>query len=252
MSTPAAIAIIPARYGSTRFPGKPLAEINGKPMIQHVYERVREADLVGSVIVATDDERIAGRVREFGGHAVMTPTTLQSGSDRIAFVAASLSEAKIIVNVQGDEPLIDPGMIDEGIRILSNSPGCHVSTLVREIDTPADLDNPSTVKVVLDKDGRCLYFSRSLIPFTRDIAPGERLQRHTFYKHIGLYVYRREFLIQFAAMQPSPLEEVEQLEQLRILENGFSILAGVTTHDSLPVDTPSDLELVRTRLKGTS
>ena len=243
--SPRVVAIIPARFASERLPGKPLAPIAAKPMIQHVYERTSKASLVNAVLVATDDERIAAAVRAFHGHAVMTPSALSSGSDRIAFVAASLSDADIVVNVQGDEPLIEPQMIDEAIAPLLAGGRFDVTTLARRIDTAADLLNPNVVKVVCDKDGFALYFSRHAAPYGRDIPEGELLLRHLYYKHIGLYVFRRDFLMKFAALPQTPLERTEKLEQLRILEHGYKIKVVVTSYDSIPVDTPDDLARVR-------
>ncbi|MER3524212.1 MAG: 3-deoxy-manno-octulosonate cytidylyltransferase [Ignavibacteria bacterium] len=239
-----AVAIIPARYASQRLPAKPLAEIAGKPMIQHVYEQAARASLIERVLVATDDERIAETVHRFGGVALMTPSSLQSGTDRVAFVAQSATDADIIVNMQGDEPLMAPAMIDEGVRLV-DAGTAPVGTLVRRIDRDEELFNPNVVKVVLGKDGACLYFSRSPIPFGRDLAHSEWLRHHTYYKHIGLYVFRRSFLLHFPTMAQTPLERAEKLEQLRILEHGFTIAAAVTTYDSIPVDTPEDLERVR-------
>jgi 3-deoxy-manno-octulosonate cytidylyltransferase (CMP-KDO synthetase) len=243
------VAIIPARYGSQRLPAKPLADICGKPMIQHVYERTKAARRVDSVIVATDDERIVSAVHAFGGAAIMTPATLQSGTDRIAYVARSIPEAEIIVNVQGDEPLMTPGMVDEAILPLVGNKEIVVGTLVKRIETEAELKNPNIVKVVLDNDGFCLYFSRSVIPFGRDIAESAWLRNHLYFKHLGIYVFRREFLLQFSEMKPTPLEQCEKLEQLRILENGYRIKARVTELDSTPVDTEADLEKVRTTIQ---
>ena len=243
--SPHTVAIIPARYGSQRLPAKPLADIAGKPMIQHVYERTARASRVAEVIVATDDERVASAVRAFRGHAVVTPASLQSGTDRVAFAARSLERADIVVNVQGDEPLIDPAMIDQAIQPLVMDSTIAVGTLVRKIETETELNNPSVVKVVLDYEGCCLYFSRSVIPFLRDHAASEWLKHHTYYKHIGLYVFRREFLAQYAQLPQTPLELAEKLEQLRILEHGYRIKATVTHRDTLPVDTQQDLDNVR-------
>jgi 3-deoxy-manno-octulosonate cytidylyltransferase (CMP-KDO synthetase) len=246
------VAIIPARYASERLPGKPLADICGKPMIQHVYERARRATLVNRVLVATDDQRILAAVKSFGGEAVMTPSTLQSGSDRIAHVTRSLPGVDIVVNVQGDEPLIEPDMIDEAILPLQNDAALVAGTLVRRISNESDLQNPSIPKVVLDNDGFCLYFSRSVIPFLRDSGEREWISAGTFYKHIGLYVYRREFLLTYATLPRTPLEMLEKLEQLRILEHGYRIRAVITSHDSIPVDTAADLEKVRALVGGSS
>jgi 3-deoxy-manno-octulosonate cytidylyltransferase (CMP-KDO synthetase) len=245
------VGIIPARYGSTRLPGKPLADIGGKPMIRHVYERASEAKMLDWCIVATDDERVSEAVRGFGGHAVMTPSDLLSGTDRVAFVARSLPDADIVVNIQGDEPLIEPSMIDATVRLVASDSKVHVGTPVRVIDREEDLENPSVVKTVLDSLGSCLYFSRSAIPFARNASDGSWLKTHRYYKHIGLYVYRRDFLIQLSEMTPTPLELAESLEQLRILEHGYTIRGGITEHDSIPVDTAADLERVRGYM-GTS
>jgi 3-deoxy-manno-octulosonate cytidylyltransferase (CMP-KDO synthetase) len=239
------VAIIPARFSSTRLPGKPLADIAGKPMIRHVYERASQAKMLDWCLVATDDERVAAAVREFGGHAVITPGDLQTGTDRVAFVTRSLPDADIIVNIQGDEPLLEPAMIDEAVRTLIADDSAGVGTLVRRIEREDDLTNSSIVKTVLDASGSCLYFSRSPIPFARDAVNGSWTAHHRFYKHIGLYVYRRDFLLRLSEMDRTPLELAESLEQLRILEHGYRIKAGVTTPDSIPVDTPDDLERVR-------
>lgn len=239
------VAIIPARYGSQRLPGKPLADICGKPMIQHVYERAVQARLVDWCLVATDDERIASAVRAFGGHAVMTPEGLPTGTDRVAYVARSLPDADVIVNVQGDEPLLAPEMIDEAVRPIAASPDVTAGTLVRTIERAEDLTDPGVVKVVIDLHGSCLYFSRSPIPFARDLQESQWLSGHSYLKHIGLYVFRRDFLLRIADTEPTPLEMTEKLEQLRILENGHRILAVLTKHDSVPVDTLEDLEKVK-------
>jgi 3-deoxy-manno-octulosonate cytidylyltransferase (CMP-KDO synthetase) len=240
------IAVIPARYASERLPGKPLADIGGKPMIQHVVERTARAERIDHVCVATDDERIAAAVRAFGGTAFMTPAALRSGSDRVAHVARSMPDAALIVNVQGDEPLIAPGMIDEAVAPLQKDPSIVAGTVVREIATDEELLNPATVKVVLDRDGFCLYFSRSPIPHVRDLPEAAWRSSTTLYKHIGLYVYQRTFLLTYASLPQTPLERAEKLEQLRILEHGYRIRAVVTNHDTIPVDTPADLDRVRT------
>jgi 3-deoxy-manno-octulosonate cytidylyltransferase (CMP-KDO synthetase) len=239
------VAVIPARYASSRLPGKPLADINGKPMIQHVVERARQARLVDDVIVATDDARIVDAVCGFGGTAVMTPVECRSGSDRIAIIARDLSSTEIIVNVQGDEPVIPPAMIDEAIAPLLEDASLPVGTLVTRLRSTEELLDPNTVKVVMDRSGRCLYFSRSPIPFGRDLTAAELVERCPVYRHIGMYVYRRTFLLQYAALEPTALEQAEKLEQLRILEHGFPIHAAITAHMSIAVDTPADLERVR-------
>ena len=244
---PTVIAVIPARYASQRLPGKPLADIAGKPMIQHVYERALAASLVNEVLVATDDERIMEAVSAFGGYAALTPPEIQSGSDRIAHVARSLQGADIIVNLQGDEPLIPPEMIDEAIRPMIHDRSLTTTTLVRRIESEVELRNPNFPKVVLDNDGNCLYFSRSPVPFLRDADGAEWVSKHHYYKHIGLYVFRRDFLLRFAQLPQTPLEKAEKLEQLRILEHGFQIKAVVTTYDSISVDTVEDLEQARAK-----
>lgn len=238
------VAIIPARYQSSRLPGKALADIGGHPMIEHVYRRAAAALSVNSVIVATDDERILEAVRGFGGAACLTAPTHQSGTDRLAEVAAELS-CDIIVNVQGDEPLIEPAMIDEAVEPLLEDPLVVMSTLRRQIVDAADLDNPNVTKVVADRDGFALYFSRAPIPFVRPGSPPARAWRH-----VGLYVYRRDCLLQLAALPPTELERSESLEQLRALEHGIRILAVETEHDSIGVDTPEDLERVRRLIPG--
>jgi 3-deoxy-manno-octulosonate cytidylyltransferase (CMP-KDO synthetase) len=243
--TPRTVVIIPARFGSTRLPGKPLAEIAGKPMIQHVYERASRAELVHDVIVATDDMRIVAAVEKFGGHAVITPVDAPSGSDRIAYVASRLRDAEIVVNVQGDEPFIPPAMIDEAIRPVCADPHVQVGTLARRIEHIEDLQDPAVVKVVLGRNGNALYFSRSSIPYGRDITATELLAHVPVYRHIGLYVYRREFLLHYTTLPQTPLEQAEKLEQLRILEHGYPIRVAVTTHHSIAVDTPADLERAR-------
>lgn len=235
-------AIIPARYASIRLPGKPLLEIAAKPMIQHVYERAREAELVNRVIVATDDMRIFDAVKGFGGEVVMTSDTHKSGTDRLAEVAAAL-ESDIIVNVQGDEPLIDPAMIDEAIRPLMEDSSIVMGSLKAEIRDEAELNNPNLVKVVVDRNDFALYFSRYPIPYFRDASPLSLLTGH--FKHIGLYVYRRGFLLEYAGMPQTPLEEAEKLEQLRALENGYRIKVPTTRLQSIGVDTEEDLERVR-------
>ena len=252
LTRPKVVAIIPARYASTRLPAKPLADIAGKPMVQHVYERAARAKLVDEVIIATDDDRIVAAVKPYGSRVVMTPAALQTGSDRIAHVARTLPDADIIVNVQGDEPLLAPEMVDEAVRPLVENSEIVAGTLVRQMDDAADLTNPGIVKVVLDRAGFALYFSRSPIPFGRDIPRAEWAEKHRYYKHIGLYVFRRAFLLTFAALPQTMLEQAEKLEQLRILEHGYRIRATVTQYDSIPVDTHADLERVREALRANA
>lgn len=243
------IGIIPSRYASQRLPAKALVDIQGKPMVQHVYERAKMSRMLNDVIVATDDERIETAVKKFGGNAVMTPKDIRSGSDRIAYAARSL-DADIVVNIQGDEPLINPKVIDETVQLLVDDLSAVVGTAVKKIQSIEELLTPSVVKVVLDKNCYALYFTRSLIPFVRDSAEVTDWLKHaTFYKHLGIYVYRSSFLQSYAGLSPTLLEQAEKLEQLRILEHGYRIKAAVTEFDSTPVDTQEDLEKVRKLIK---
>ena len=234
------VAVIPARYHSTRFPAKPLADLAGRPMIEHVYSRAAAAEGVDAVIVATDDERIAEVVRGFGGAVRMTRADHRTGLDRVAEVAADL-RCDIVVNVQGDEPLIAPRAIADVIAPFDRDSALQMTTLRRRITNPADLDNPHVVKVVVDRRDRALYFSRTAVPFVRD-------PRQPVFKHIGLYGYRRGFVQTLSGLPQTPLELAESLEQLRALEHGFSICAVETDYDSIGVDTPEDLERVRRQL----
>jgi len=248
------LAVIPARYGSTRFEGKPLADILGKPMIQYVYEGVRESKLIDEVIVATDDQRILEAVKAFGGKALMTSSSHFTGTDRVAEVARKV-KSEIIVNVQGDEPLIKGSFIDRAIRPLLIDDHLQMSTLMTRIEEVRDWLNPHIVKVVVDQKNFALYFSRSPIPFPRDLQIG-RLESNPFgtnrplpkrvFKHIGVYVLRRPFLLHFTRMKPTPLEKLEKLEQLRALENGYRIKVTPVNYEPLSVDTPEDLQKVIT------
>jgi 3-deoxy-manno-octulosonate cytidylyltransferase (CMP-KDO synthetase) len=240
---PRIVALIPARFHSTRFPGKPLADLAGKPLIEHVYRRTAAASSVGAVVVATDDPRIVEAVESFGGVARLTGRSHRTGTDRLAEVADDLT-ADIVVNVQGDEPLVEPEMIEEAIRPLADDAALMMTTLRRRIVDPDDYANPHVVKVVVDREGNALYFSRAAIPFSRGAADA--------YKHVGLYAYRRSFLLAFARLQPTPLEVAESLEQLRALEHGFRIRAVETEYDSIGVDTPEDLERVRRLLTAAA
>ena len=237
---PAVVAIIPSRYQSSRLPGKPLADIGGRPMIEHVYRRAAEAEAVDAVVVATDDQRIADAVEAFGGIARMTRSTHRTGTDRIAEVAAELS-CDIVVNVQGDEPLIDPAMISAVVAPLRADASIVMTTARRRLVDSDDLRNPHIVKVVADPRGDALYFSRAPIPYGSDPASTPA------YVHVGLYGFRRDFLLRFAALPQTPLEVVESLEQLRALEHGYRIRTVVTEHHSIGVDTPQDLERARRR-----
>jgi len=243
------VAIIPARYGSSRFPGKPLIDLEGLPMICRVARRVRKARLVSRVIVATDDARIADAVQEDGGQAVMTPSDLPSGSDRIFYASRDI-DCGILVNVQGDEPLIDPRQVDQAVRLLLEDSRAEVGTLVRRMTDPGQIQNPNVVKVVLDREGHALYFSRSPIPFLRDGFPGTDTGNPPFFCHIGLYVYRKSFLERYGKWKQTPLEKAECLEQLRILENGADIKTAVTEYESVCVDTPGDAERVRSLIRS--
>jgi 3-deoxy-manno-octulosonate cytidylyltransferase (CMP-KDO synthetase) len=234
-----AVAIIPARYQSTRLPGKALADIAGRPMIEHVYRRASAAASVSRVIVATDDRRILDAVHRFGGEAVMTSASHQSGTDRLAEVAASL-DCDVIVNVQGDEPLLVPETIDAAVEPFTTDPSLEMSTLRRRIADPAELQDPNVTKVVVDRDGFAMYFSRSAIPFTRAGQPPVAA-----WAHIGLYVYRRACLLRVAALPQTAMERAEALEQLRALEHGIRIRAIDSTHETIGVDTREDLERVR-------
>ncbi len=218
-------------------------------MVQRVYERAKQSRLLTDVIVATDDKRIESAVKKFGGNAVMTPESIQSGSDRVAFVARSL-DADVIVNVQGDEPLIEPAMIDQTIQLLIDDAAAVVGTAVKRIISLDELLTPNIVKVVIDKNSFALYFTRSLVPFVRDSEEvTDWLKRAVFYKHFGIYVYRSSFLQQYTSLASTPLERAEKLEQLRILEHGFRIKVAITEFDSIPVDTQEDLDRVRAEVK---
>ena len=235
-------AVIPARYGSTRFPGKPLALIAGKPMIQHVYERATRCRLLDRVVVATDSARIADVVDGFGGEVCMTDGDIATGTDRVAVAARDMA-AELIVNVQGDEPLLPPEAITAAVTPLLHDPALVMGTLMTPITDPADIASPYVVKVVTDTAGRALYFSRSPIPYLR-----AKVETSGYYRHIGLYVYRRSFLQVFAALAPTPLERQEQLEQLRALEHGHAIMVTQTAYQPLGVDIPADIARVERQL----
>lgn len=244
------VAIIPSRYGSTRFEGKPLALIAGKPMIRMVYERVKQAACVTSVVVATDDQRISDVVRDFGGDVVMTLGENRSGTDRVAETAEKmgLKPDDMVVNVQGDQPLIHPRCLDEVVEPFLKSgirnPEFEMSTLAFKIVNKDEITNPQDVKVVFDADGNALYFSRSAIPFSRDTSACPDI-----FKHLGIYAYTRRFLETFRKLPSGRLESVEKLEQLRVLEYGHKIRVVVTEYDSPEVDLPEDIEKV-VKFKG--
>lgn len=236
--------IIPARYASTRFPGKPLVDIAGKPMIQRVWEQAKQSKLADRVIVATDDDRIAAAVRGFGGEVQMTGSDHVSGTDRLAEVARNLSETRIIVNVQGDEPLISPLAIDDAIRPLLDDDSVEMSTVAYHVDDEEKWQTPQLVKVVLDQKGFALYFSRYPIPHEREVGP----QAAKRLGHAGLYVYRKECLLRIAQLEPTPLELTEKLEQLRALEHGIRIKVVINSHTSPGVDVPEDIAKVEALL----
>ncbi|MFO0966881.1 MAG: 3-deoxy-manno-octulosonate cytidylyltransferase [Gemmataceae bacterium] len=230
--------VIPARYASSRLPAKPLLRETGKYLIQHVYEQALRSD-ANEVIIATDDERILRAAREFGGRAVMTRADHPSGTDRVAEVARGL-DADVIVNLQGDEPLIDPATLDLLPRLLAEDPSADMATLAVPLRTVADWHSPNCVKVVCDGTGKALYFSRSPIPFVRDGRPDFTSGR--FLQHLGLYAYRRSFLLELSTLPPAPLEELEKLEQLRVLAHGHTIKVGIVEHAARGVDTPEDYQ----------
>ena len=231
------LCIIPARYASTRLPGKPLRDIAGKPMIVRVYERATGAQRVHEVVVATDDERIRAAVEEHGGNAVMTRADHATGTDRLAEVAAQRPDCDLIINVQGDEPLIDPAVIDALVAPFEHDTALMMATAKTEITDAAEMENPNNVKVVADRTGNALYFSRARIPYARNAGA-------KVYKHIGIYAYRRDFLLAYAKMAQTELECSESLEQLRALENGYRIRVVETDAVFIGVDTEEDLAAV--------
>lgn len=245
------VGVIPARYASTRLPAKPLVNLLGKPMVQRVYEQAKHSRLLHDVIVATDDERIAAVVETFGGNVMMTSPEIPTGSDRLAAVAEDV-RGDIFVNIQGDEPLINPLMIDQAIQVVLDDAHAHIGTLAKKIESTDELFNPNVVKVVFDSGMFALLFSRSVIPHVREQSDPRRwLEHHMFYKHIGLYVFRREALLIFAQLPQSPLEKAEKLEQLRALEAGIKIKVALTELESVPVDTEEDAQRVRAILAKT-
>ena len=237
------LAVIPSRFASTRFPGKPLVEIDGKSMIQRVYEQVQKAKQVNKIIVATDDERIFKHVKSFGGEVEMTRHDHPSGTDRCAEVAFQNTDYELVINVQGDEPFIKPEQIDELVIAFQQkeAEGCGIGTMIKEIESTQDLFNPNVVKAVKGKRNSALYFSRQAIPFFRGIDQKEWLKSHTFYRHIGMYIFRSDVLQQITKLPVGKLENAENLEQLRWLENGFSIYTKETKFESFGIDTPEDL-----------
>lgn len=239
------IAIIPARYASTRFPGKPLVDIKGKPMVQHVYDTAVASGIFDKVIVATDDARIVNAVEAFGGNVALTSEDHQSGTDRCGEVVQNLNEEfDIVINIQGDEPFIHVEQLQQLVSLFEN-PNTQIATLKKKLSSIDDVHNPNVVKVVAAEDKRALYFSRNPIPFTRGIEKSEWLDHHNYFKHLGIYGYRSEILLEVIKLEPSTLEVCESLEQLRWLQNSYSIFIDETQHESIGIDTPEDLEKIK-------
>ncbi len=239
------LAVIPARYASTRLPGKPLIPIAGVPLILRVLRGVRACSAVGRVIVATDDERIARVVEQDGGEAMMTPSDLPSGGDRVAYVARRVP-SQFVVNVQGDDPLVDSGMIEPLVKTLRDDPSTQLALLAKKIERREEVDNPNIVKVVFDREGRGLYFSRSPIPYPRNA------ENAVWYKHIGPYGWRRDFLLDFAGSDQTPLERTESLEMLRVLERGYTLRCVPALRDTIEIDTPEDVQKLEEYLAARS
>lgn len=239
------LGIIPARFASTRFPGKPLTVINGKTMIRRVYEQASASKKLSKVVVATDDERIANEVKSFGGEVVMTSDQHRSGTDRCAETVSKVAgDWTAVINIQGDEPFIQPEQIDLLASLFAEA-DVKIGTLVKKLSDPSDLDNPNTMKVVLDTKNNGMYFSRSCIPFVRGIDKSEWLNANFFYKHIGIYGYRTEVLMAITKLSPGKLEVAESLEQLRWLENGYQIRTAFTELETISIDVPSDLDKLK-------
>jgi 3-deoxy-manno-octulosonate cytidylyltransferase (CMP-KDO synthetase) len=237
------LGIIPARYASTRFPAKPLVDIAGKTMIQRVYEQAKKCDL-DHVVVATDDDRIANVVRGFGGEVVMTDLKHQSGTDRCAEVALALPNYEVVINIQGDEPFIDPAQISL-VKSCFTDNSIKLATLIKEISTVDELFNPNIPKVVINSKNQAIYFSRNPIPYIRNVQKQQDwVNTHQFYKHIGIYGYTRATLLEITQLKPSSLELAESLEQLRWLENGYQIQTKVTGIETIAIDTPEDLQKI--------
>jgi len=246
MTASKVVVVIPARYGSTRLPGKPLVMLAGKPMIQRVYERAKMAQRVDRVVVATDDERILKAVEGFGGEARMTREDHRTGTERVAEVAAHVP-GEVFVNVQGDEPLLDPAAVDTAVNALLEEPAAQVATVATQVRAAADIMDPNVVKTVLDFDDNALYFSRAPLPWVRDTST-KMVVRHL--KHLGLYVFQRDALLEYPTLPQGELERIEQLEQLRWLENGWKIRVAEVEHDALSVDVPEDVERVEKLIRG--
>ena len=241
------VGIIPSRYASTRFPAKPLVGIAGKTMIQRVYEQASKANKLSKVIVATDDQRIFDHVKEFGGDVIMTSTEHQTGTDRCAEVLSTLHDVDVVINIQGDEPFIDPEQIDQVAALFEKSE-TQIGSLVKQIDNKEDLFSDTVVKVVKSKTDKAIYFSRAVIPFVKGVEDKEWLKQATYFKHIGIYGYRSNVLKSISKLPQTDLEKSESLEQLRWLENGFHIQLAETEHESNSVDTPEDLDRMLNRM----
>ncbi len=246
MEDPQVIVVIPSRYGSTRLPGKPLVSLAGKPMVQHVYERAKKAQTVHRVIVATDDQRIVDAVQAFGGEVRMTRVDHRTGTERIAEVAIH-EKGDIYVNVQGDEPLVDPVAIDTAVASLLEEPAAQISTVATPIRHAADIMDPNIVKTVLDFDSNGMYFSRAPIPWVRDTQQKIHVK---YWKHLGLYVFQRDALLEYPTLPQGELEKIEQLEQLRWLENGWKIRVAEVENDAVSVDVPEDVTRVEKLIKA--
>jgi len=235
------LGIIPARYASTRFPGKPLVDIAGKSMIQRVYEQAKKCAQLSEVIAATDDDRIFEHVHGFGGKAVMTSSSHQSGTDRCAEVAKKYPDYDVIINIQGDEPYIDPEQISKLIGCF-NDTDTQLATLIKKVSNEQELHNTNSPKVIINKNSEAIYFSRSPLPHIRGQEPQNWLQHFTYFKHIGIYGYRADILKQITKLAVSPLEKAESLEQLRWVENGYKIKVAETEIETVAIDTPDDLK----------
>lgn len=239
------LGVIPARYASSRFPGKPLVDIRGKSMIRRVYEQAGKATMIDKVIVATDDQRIFDHVQDFGGIVQFTADTHRSGTDRCAEIADRETDYDIVINIQGDEPFIDPRQIDQVVEPLRTHPQLEIATLAKRLHDEGTLFNPNIVKVVFDHEQRAMYFSRSAIPYLRDVDPSLWMDKAEFYKHIGIYGFRRSALLAVADLAPGRLEQCESLEQLRWLEAGYRIHVGITQWETFGVDHPEDLKKIK-------
>lgn len=238
------VGIIPARFGSTRFPGKPLVKILDKTLIQHTYENALKCSDLEKIIIATDDARIYDHVRSFGGDVIMTPETCETGTDRLAYVVAhhpNLRSAEIIVNIQGDEPCLDPQAIASIIKVLQSDEQAHMSTAIMPIQHEEEAHNPNDVKCVIDLNGNALYFSRSFLPGNKTLKFQKNM---AYYKHIGIYAYRPDFLLHYATLPSTPLQLAEDLEQLKVLEHGYKIKTAIINSVNVGVNTPEDIKKV--------